>query len=90
METYTHVSSWIRTHDPSVSADEDISWLSPRGHCDRLLVIILRNKYACTVQDPFIKHEYVLILNSLLSLRGTHLKPFSVHQNNTDTAQTRY
>jgi hypothetical protein len=27
--------SGIRTHDPSVRADEDSSYLRPRGHCDR-------------------------------------------------------
>jgi hypothetical protein len=32
----THASSGIRTHDPNVPAGEDILYLSPRGHCDRL------------------------------------------------------
>jgi hypothetical protein len=32
---YRHLAlSWIRTHDPSVRAGEDISCLRPRGHCD--------------------------------------------------------
>jgi hypothetical protein len=26
--------SWIRTYDPSVLVDEDISLLRPRGHCE--------------------------------------------------------
>jgi hypothetical protein len=33
--TNTHVSSGIRTHDPSVRAREDSSCLRPRGLCDR-------------------------------------------------------
>jgi hypothetical protein len=33
--TDIHASSGIRTHDPSVRAGEDISWLRPHGHCDR-------------------------------------------------------
>jgi hypothetical protein len=31
--------SWIRTHDPSVRASEDSSYLRPPGHCDRQFVI---------------------------------------------------
>jgi hypothetical protein len=31
-----HALSGIRTHDPSVLASEDSSWLRSRGHCDRL------------------------------------------------------
>jgi hypothetical protein len=36
-QTHTdiHVSSGIRTHDPSVRAGEDGSCFLPRGHCDR-------------------------------------------------------
>jgi hypothetical protein len=34
--TDIHASNGIRTHDPSVRASEDNSWLRPRGHCDRL------------------------------------------------------
>jgi hypothetical protein len=33
--TNIHASSGIRTHDPSVRADEDGSCLRLRGHCDR-------------------------------------------------------
>jgi hypothetical protein len=29
-----HALSGIRTHDPKIRADEDISCLRPRGHCD--------------------------------------------------------
>jgi hypothetical protein len=32
--TDIHASSGIRTHDPSVREDEDISCLRPHGHCD--------------------------------------------------------
>jgi hypothetical protein len=35
-----HVFSGIRTHDPSVRATEDSSCLSPRGHCDRLTLLL--------------------------------------------------
>jgi hypothetical protein len=35
INTDIHVSSGVRTHDPSVRAGEDSSWLRPRGHCDR-------------------------------------------------------
>jgi hypothetical protein len=34
--TDTHSLSGIRTHDPSVQANEDCPCLRPRGHCDRL------------------------------------------------------
>jgi hypothetical protein len=30
-----HALSAIQTHDPSVSASEDVSCLKPRGRCDR-------------------------------------------------------
>jgi hypothetical protein len=33
--TDIHALSGIRTHDPTVRASEDSSYLSPRGHCDR-------------------------------------------------------
>jgi hypothetical protein len=36
INAHRHLSSGIRSHDPSVRADEDGSCLSPRGHCDRL------------------------------------------------------
>jgi hypothetical protein len=34
-QTYIYALSRIRTHDPSVRANEDNSYLRPRGHCDR-------------------------------------------------------
>jgi hypothetical protein len=40
-----HASSGIRTHDPSVRANEDSSCLRPRGYCDRPLGIILVTKW---------------------------------------------
>jgi hypothetical protein len=36
MHTDIHVLSGVQTHDPSVRASEDSSYLRPRGHCDRL------------------------------------------------------
>jgi hypothetical protein len=39
--TDVHISSGIRTRDPSVRAGEDGSCLRPRGHRDRLLNIYL-------------------------------------------------
>jgi hypothetical protein len=39
--TDIHALSGIRTHDPSVRADEDGSCLRPRGHCARLIIIIM-------------------------------------------------
>jgi hypothetical protein len=33
---HTHTLGGIRTHNPNVRAGEDISYLRPRGHCDRL------------------------------------------------------
>jgi hypothetical protein len=36
-----HASSRIRTHDPSVRAGEDISCFRPRGHCDRLILLLI-------------------------------------------------
>jgi hypothetical protein len=37
---YIHFSSGIRTHYPSVRAREDSSCLRPRGHCDRLSMLL--------------------------------------------------
>jgi hypothetical protein len=37
-DTNIHASSGIRTHDLSVGAGEDSSWLRYRGHCVRLLI----------------------------------------------------
>jgi hypothetical protein len=37
--TDIHVSSWNRTHDPSVRAGDDGSCLRPRGHCDRRRIV---------------------------------------------------
>jgi hypothetical protein len=37
INTDIHALKWIRTHDPSVRAGEDISCLRPRGRCDRLV-----------------------------------------------------
>jgi hypothetical protein len=39
MHTNIHALTGIRTKDPSVRADEDISCLSSRGHCDRRMVL---------------------------------------------------
>jgi hypothetical protein len=39
MQTNIHALSGIRTHDPSVRAGEDISCISPCGHCDRHVYI---------------------------------------------------
>jgi hypothetical protein len=33
--THIHALNGIRAHDPSVQASKDISYLRPRGHCDR-------------------------------------------------------
>jgi hypothetical protein len=38
---------WIRTHDPSVRASEDISCLRPRGHCERRYDPITEIKWPC-------------------------------------------
>jgi hypothetical protein len=35
-QTHIHASSGIQTHDPSVRAVEDSTWLRPLGHWDRL------------------------------------------------------
>jgi hypothetical protein len=31
-----HALSGIQIHDPTIQAGENISYLRPRGHCDRL------------------------------------------------------
>jgi hypothetical protein len=41
--TGIHALSWVRTHDPSVRASEESSWLSPCGYCDRLRYYITRS-----------------------------------------------
>jgi hypothetical protein len=38
--TDIHALSGIRTHDPSVRANEDSPCLRPRGHCDRQLLLL--------------------------------------------------
>jgi hypothetical protein len=38
--TDIHVSTRIRTHDLSVRATENDSWLRPRGQCDRPLTVL--------------------------------------------------
>jgi t-SNARE complex subunit (syntaxin) len=40
-QTHIHVSSGIRTHDPSVRSVEDSTCLRPRGHWDRHFIIII-------------------------------------------------
>jgi hypothetical protein len=39
-----HALSGIRTHDPSVQANEDSSCLRPRGYCDRPADVFRTNK----------------------------------------------
>jgi hypothetical protein len=50
-------SSGIRTHDPSVRGGEYISWLRPRGHCDR--------------QARNLRHFILLVYKAKLILRET-------------------
>jgi hypothetical protein len=45
--TDIHALSRIRTHDPSVRASEDSSCLRSRGHCDRLLLLVLSKSVPC-------------------------------------------
>jgi hypothetical protein len=40
-DTNIHALSGIRTHDPSVRANEYSSYLRPRGDCDRLFHFLL-------------------------------------------------
>jgi hypothetical protein len=39
--TEIHALSRIRTHEPSVRTSKDSSCLRPRGHCDRLIKLML-------------------------------------------------
>jgi hypothetical protein len=59
MNTYTdiHALSEIRTHDPSVRANEDSSCLRPRGLLGRLLQSCLSPKITYTVFFPCILHD---------------------------------
>jgi hypothetical protein len=41
--TDIHASSGIRSHEPSVSAGEEISCLRPRDHCDRRKIFLFHN-----------------------------------------------
>jgi hypothetical protein len=42
MRTYIHASSGVRTHDPSVRAAEDSTYLRPLGHWDHLPLWIIK------------------------------------------------
>jgi hypothetical protein len=44
-QTNIYASSGIRTHNPSVRAGEDISWLRTCGHCDRFHCNSISNNF---------------------------------------------
>jgi hypothetical protein len=45
-----HASSGVRTHDPSIWADENSSCFSPHGHCDRPISCMER-KFLCDTRS---------------------------------------
>jgi hypothetical protein len=53
--TDIHVSSGIRTHDPSVWAEDNSSCLRPRGHCDRHRNVVNGFKTICLLKPKTIK-----------------------------------
>jgi hypothetical protein len=60
--------SGISTYDPSVRAGEDISYLRPRGHCDRLTSV---------------RGEYKSLPLHVSATTGRHQKMYSTPQRNT-------
>jgi hypothetical protein len=49
--TDIHASSMIRTHNPSVRASEEGSWLGPRGHWDcQFLTLVALNTFVCLIK----------------------------------------
>jgi hypothetical protein len=75
--------SAIRTHDPSVRANEDSSYLRPRGHCDRPLNssadIINGTKSKRMRRTGHLVRDEKLIQNfNRKTWRGDYLKDLSV------------
>jgi hypothetical protein len=69
-QTDIHVSSGIRTDDPSVQADEDSSCLRPRGHRDwqgiKISATIINRTYDVYILLGFIFFMTLFVLYFLL------------------------
>jgi hypothetical protein len=61
--TDIHALSGIRTHDPSFRANEDSSWLRPRGYCNWLTYLLRQWKlsptHVVTVTNKHILLQYI-------------------------------
>jgi uncharacterized protein (DUF3820 family) len=62
MHTDSHALSGIRNHDSSVRAGEGSSCLRPRGHCGRLLQIIVLLKLTENMNFGNDKSRFIDIL----------------------------
>jgi hypothetical protein len=57
MQIFIHASSGIRTHNPDVRAEEDISWVRMYSFCDHLRIIQKTRKWAtCRVFGTYSNH----------------------------------
>jgi hypothetical protein len=75
-----HPSSGIRTHDPSVRADEDGSCLRPRSHCDRILKKFIT--FICNSKVYYRVHNSPLlspILNHMNRSTSSNHVPLNIH-----------
>jgi hypothetical protein len=63
IHTDIHASSGIRTHDPSVWAGKDGSWLTPRGHCERQQYQITKENTGSAGQEKACALEFVSAVN---------------------------
>jgi hypothetical protein len=74
MQTDSHVSSGIQTHDPKVRAGKDSSFLRLRGHCDwHSHTHILLLKYVGVLRTTAIWYMTLCILLEVhLCVEGTY------------------
>jgi hypothetical protein len=61
--TDIHVLSGIGTHDPSIWAGEDCSWLRSRDHCDGQCYISVRPSVRPSIHIHAFKMEHIFLCN---------------------------
>jgi hypothetical protein len=95
--TDIHALSGIRTHDPNVPANEDVSCLRPRGHCNRQYCVLFSFLFAATLEHKadflvslIILFERVWLLGrGISSSQGIYLNTrLHKHRLNTCTQET--
>jgi hypothetical protein len=83
--TYIHALSEIRTHDPSVRADEDCTCLRQRGHWDRH-VWLIKTKIPCLTRHL----QDFSSLTFLWNIGSMYHIPWHRAENLTDTQSLRF